>query len=240
MKKFPVATAQGARLPKGSLCYLGGILNRTIVYVDGFNLYYGALKGTPYKWLNLHKLCELYLKPPNYEIIKIYYFTAKVKGTPDDPDKPQRQWRYIRALQTLPIIEIIDGHFIVEKITLPKADQSGPVDVINTKEKKSDVNLASQMLWDAHVKNFDTAALISGDSDFETPLSMVKHRFRKQTIVLDPQRNGTPTSPMNRNNIYKPIRASALAAAQFSIELRDNRGKFCKPQEWFLEESSTA
>jgi hypothetical protein len=25
---------------------------RTWEYVDGFNLYYGAVKGTPYKWLN--------------------------------------------------------------------------------------------------------------------------------------------------------------------------------------------
>jgi type I restriction enzyme M protein len=27
---------------------------RTFVYVDGFNLYYGAVRGTPFKWLNLH------------------------------------------------------------------------------------------------------------------------------------------------------------------------------------------
>lgn len=34
---------------------------KTIVYVDGFNLYYGALKGTRYKWLNLWQLCHLLL-----------------------------------------------------------------------------------------------------------------------------------------------------------------------------------
>jgi hypothetical protein len=26
---------------------------RTSIYIDGFNLYYGAVKDTPYKWLNL-------------------------------------------------------------------------------------------------------------------------------------------------------------------------------------------
>ena len=208
-------------------------MNRTTVYVDGFNLYYGALKGTSLKWLNLQKLCELYLKPTNFQITKINYFTAPVSGTPDDPDKPQRQLKYIRALRTLPIVEIIDGHFIVERITLQKADGSGPVVVINTKEKKSDVNLASLMLWDAHCNTFDTAVLISGDSDFETPLSIVKNRFRKKTLVLDPQRNGTPTSPMNRNNDYKPIRVGALTEAQFPIELEDNKGKFYKPEIWF-------
>ncbi len=232
-----MATAQGAGLSKGSPCYLeilGNALNKTIVYIDGFNLYYGALKKTPYKWLNIHKLCEFYLKPTYFKIIKIKYFTAPVSGTKHDPDKPQRQLRYIRALRTLPMVEIIDGHFIVERIILQKADGSGPVEVINTKEKKSDVNLASSMLWDAHCNSFDTAVLISGDSDFEAPLSIVKNRFKKKTLVLDPQRHGTPTSPMNRQNDYKPIRASALSEAQFDIQLVDNKGQFCKPDTWFV------
>jgi hypothetical protein len=29
----------------------------TNVYVDAFNLYYGCLKGTPYRWLDLGTLC---------------------------------------------------------------------------------------------------------------------------------------------------------------------------------------
>ena len=31
---------------------------QTRVYVDGFNLYYGALKGTKFKWLNLVELAR--------------------------------------------------------------------------------------------------------------------------------------------------------------------------------------
>ena len=62
---------------------------RTIVYVDGFNLYYGAVKGTTYKWLDILRLCQ-YLLPKN-EIIKIKYFTALVTARPSDPDQPNRQ-----------------------------------------------------------------------------------------------------------------------------------------------------
>jgi hypothetical protein len=29
-----------------------------LVYIDGFNLYYGAVKGSPYKWLDLAALCH--------------------------------------------------------------------------------------------------------------------------------------------------------------------------------------
>lgn len=73
---------------------------RTNVYVDGFNLYYGCLMSTPYRWLNLAELCRLAL--PRNTINRIRYFTALVKARPDDPQKPVRQQTYIRALQTIP------------------------------------------------------------------------------------------------------------------------------------------
>jgi len=73
---------------------------KTIVYVDGFNLYYGSLRGTPCKWLNLQRLGELLL--PQNGIIAIKYFTAKVSARPHDPDQPIRQQTYLRALHTLP------------------------------------------------------------------------------------------------------------------------------------------
>jgi len=62
---------------------------RTSIYVDGFNLYYRALRRTSYKWLNLHKLCEDLLSPQN-EITRIRYFTAPVSGKLD-PGQPIRQ-----------------------------------------------------------------------------------------------------------------------------------------------------
>ena len=63
---------------------------RTFVYVDGFNLYYGALKGTPWKWLDLPALFAKVLQP-HHDILTVKYFTARVSGTPADPSKPQRQ-----------------------------------------------------------------------------------------------------------------------------------------------------
>ncbi|NLD36866.1 MAG: NYN domain-containing protein [Desulfatiglans sp.] len=38
---------------------------RTAIYVDGFNLYYRALKGTPYKWLDIKLLVSNLLQPQN-------------------------------------------------------------------------------------------------------------------------------------------------------------------------------
>jgi len=211
-----------------------GVVLRTNVYIDGFNLFYGCLKRSQFKWLNVQKMCELLL--PHNDIRKIYYFTAKVGGTSKDPDKPQRQLAYIRALKTLPIIEIIDGHFISETIVLPLADGSGSACVTRSKEKRSDVNLACQLLWDAHCDSFDAAVIVSGDSDFRTPISIVKNRFRKVVGVLDPLRDGTPNSPMNKDaTFYKPIRSGVLQASQFPNQLCDSKGTFAKPAKWWSD-----
>jgi hypothetical protein len=85
---------------------------RTIIYIDGFNLYYRALRGTPYKWLNLQALCIDLLDPSN-NIEQIKYFTARVSGR-QDPDEPKRQHAYLRALDSLPRLEIFYGNFITK------------------------------------------------------------------------------------------------------------------------------
>ena len=78
----------------------------TMVYIDGFNLYY-SLKNTPYKWLDLKKLAKNILVPDLHKILKIKYFTAlSVKR-----NSAQRQDVYLRALKTLQNIEIILGKF---------------------------------------------------------------------------------------------------------------------------------
>lgn len=51
-------------------------MTQTFVYVDGFNLYYGSLRKTPYRWLDLQRLCRLLL-PPN-DVQRINYYTARV------------------------------------------------------------------------------------------------------------------------------------------------------------------
>jgi hypothetical protein len=89
----------------------------TYVYIDGFNLYYGALKGTKYKWLDLKALMSRVL-PSSHNIIKIKYFTARVSGSAD-PDAPRRQAIYIKAMKTLPEIEIHFGSFLVKDNVAP-------------------------------------------------------------------------------------------------------------------------
>ena len=90
---------------------------RTRVYVDGFNLYYGALKGTPFKWLNPVDLARRVL-PAGYVVDKLLYFTAHVSGV-SDPGAPARQHAYITALRTLPEVEVHFGSFLAKTVWRP-------------------------------------------------------------------------------------------------------------------------
>lgn len=86
---------------------------RTAVYIDGFNLFYGALKGSEYKWLDLRKLCEIVL-PKDFKINQIKYFTANVKERSNNPGALDRQSTYLRALDAYDQnCQIIKGHFTV-------------------------------------------------------------------------------------------------------------------------------
>jgi hypothetical protein len=89
---------------------------RTNIYIDGFNLFYGALRKTPYRWLNLETLCQLLL--PKNTIGRIKYCTALVSARPNDLNQPMRQQLYLRALGTLPKVSIHLGHFLTHEVTM--------------------------------------------------------------------------------------------------------------------------
>ena len=81
----------------------------TNLYVDGFNLYYRALKDTAFRWLDLRRLAETL--PPEDNIHRICYFTARLDVRPSNPGQAQRQLIYLRALATLEGFDIYYGVF---------------------------------------------------------------------------------------------------------------------------------
>ncbi len=87
---------------------------RTIVYIDGFNLYYGACRAPGRRWLNPLALAQRLL--PKDDIAEIAYFTANIKRDPEDPGAQDRQRLYHRALQTIPGLEIFLGRYISKRV----------------------------------------------------------------------------------------------------------------------------
>lgn len=190
---------------------------RTSIYIDGFNLYYRALKGTPYKWLDLKAMASHLLQPHN-QITQIKYFTAIISGI-FDPNQPSRQKTYIRALQSyIPEFSVYYGHFLSHSITAPTSPLTNPprfCKVIKTEEKGSDVNLAVHLLNDAWLDRYDCAVVISNDSDLAEPLRLVRAQNGKTIGLISPLLQGHPSRELQKHaHFIKRIRAGVLQISQ--------------------------
>ena len=195
---------------------MGMALIRTNVYVDGLNLYYRALRGTAYRWLDIGKLVRLLL--PQRDLNRIRYFTALVTNRPDDPTQAQRQQAYLRALQTVPDLTVHYGHLLAKRKRRPLARQpeTGPrtVEILDTEEKGSDVNLASYLLLDGFDDEYEMAVVVSNDSDLELPIRMARTRLGKQVGVFDPSRRRS-FELHAAASWYRPLRQGPLSASLF-------------------------
>ncbi|MGI8739094.1 MAG: NYN domain-containing protein [Gammaproteobacteria bacterium] len=192
-------------------------LYRTIVYVDGFNFYYGEVRGTPWKWLDPAALFQKVRGPQN-NLVKVKYFTARVQPSPNDPNVNIRQDVYMRALQAhCPLIELHYGHFLRHRIWVEHANpRPHSVEVWKNEEKGSDVNLALHVLNDAWRNAYDCAVIVSNDSDLAESSRLVKAQHKKLIGLVTP---GAPTRKTSRQlsqhaDFVKPIRAWMLKASQ--------------------------
>ena len=206
---------------------------RVTMYIDGFNLYYRALRGTPYRWLDVGKLARLLL--PRHQIGRIRYFTALVTSRPEDPTQAQRQQTYLRALETVPGLTIHYGHFLAKTKRRPLARprRTGPrtAEILDTEEKGSDVNLASYLLLDGFDDEYELAVVVSNDSDLVLPIRMARSRLGKHVGVFDPSRRRS-FELHSAASWYRPLRQGPLSASLFSDTLSDSKGTVAKPAGW--------
>jgi len=137
---------------------------RVNVYIDGFNLYYGLRDSgwKKYYWLNLYKLGNS-LCSSTQALQNVKYFTSKISKP---RDKRRRQEKYLSALGTLSGLSIHYGRYQSLKQHCSNCERV----YYDTNEKRTDVNIATHMLVDAFQNSFDTAILISADSDLTLPL----------------------------------------------------------------------
>lgn len=227
---------------------------RAYVYVDGFNLFYGCLKGGKSKWLDIDKLVKGYFS--GYSIDRIKYFSAVTKARKNDLSKPVRQQMYFRALETNPSVEIIRGSFLENEVIyyVPEKTKKGLLQMAHislrhrkanaplynhnyfavkkTEEKGSDVNLGSHLVMDAYEHKFDVAIVISNDSDLAEPIRIVNSMSGLRVRLLNPY----PTTQIKLfqavGRDIKYIRKSALSAAQFPDTMKDGIGEFHIPLDW--------
>lgn len=235
---------------------------RSGVYIDGLNLYHGALKDTPYKWLNPETLVRHLL--PLDDIVHIRYFTALVNVRRDDPRIQSRHATYLRALSSSELVTVHRGRFTTRVKSRALADAFEPHNqlfsprfrpkqlfsmmwadkvrrrtdsvtlarVVIEEEKGSDVNLGAYLVNDAARGLIDKALVISNDSDLTEAIRLAQG-FGILVGTVNP--HSAPTSRHLRSvaSFDIPLRPLALVRSQFPNTVVDSQGReIHKPREW--------
>lgn len=203
------------------------VKQRVIVYLDGFNLYFGlkTKKWKNFYWLNVQQLAKNILKP-NQELVTTKYFTSRITSP---PDQAKRQGTFIEALETLDNFFIFYGNYQSNAKTCRKC---GNIESVPN-EKMTDVNIAVEMLSDAFQDLFDVAFLVSGDSDLAAPMLKIKELFptKKITLAFPPERFSFSLSRIADG--YFMLGRRTFAKSVFPDEVKKKDGYVLKrPERW--------
>lgn len=210
---------------------------RANFYIDGFNLYYGCVRHTSERWLNIGALCQRLF--PNDTVNRIRYFTALVRPPPSDPQKRSRQEVYLRALRTIPNLTVYQGRFqmnqVEREVVNPIPGQPRNVLVHDPKEKGSDVNLATWLLADVFRGDYEMAVIFSNDSDLCPPISLVSRELKLPVTVVFPTTNPGRSPSRELQGVASSVRTiyrQSLRECQFPATMRDANGVITKPAGW--------
>jgi uncharacterized LabA/DUF88 family protein len=203
-------------------------MQRVIVYIDGYNLYYGMREayGRKYSWLDLQAFVHSFLKP-GMELVKVKYFTAIITSS---PDSRSRQELYLRALEShCDKLEIHYGRFLAKTKMCRNCGTSYPL----FEEKETDVKIACQLLNDTHLDTYDCAYVVSGDSDLVPPLAIVKkHHPSKHIIVAHPPRRKSEHLCRTADGWFA-ISRGKFSHNQLPYEIAlESGGKIVRPAKW--------
>lgn len=200
---------------------------KVIAYVDGFNLYFSLKeKGWQrYYWLNPSALCASLLHE-DQELILTKYFTARIAGP---EEKRRRQNAFCEALENAKGVRVIYGRYKYNPVRCTACQHTENVPT----EKRSDVSLAVEMLLDAHNNQFDTALLVSGDTDFCPLLEAITRIYPTKRVVVcfPPERQNRELKDAASASLI--IGRGRISQAQFPDTIEKPDGHILsRPERW--------
>ncbi|MBR9861270.1 NYN domain-containing protein [bacterium] len=177
------------------------------------------------KWLHLINLIKTLLRD-HQELITVKYFTSRVTN---NPDKLKRQTTYLEAIKTTGV-KILYGRYQAGTQECYSCGHTYPTN----SEKMTDVNIATEMLCDGFNDLYDTAFLISGDSDLMPPIKAIHRTFENKRVFVGfpPKRHNQSIASVAKGHLT--IGRKAIKSSQLPIEIRKEDGYLLtKPREWF-------
>lgn len=231
----------------------GSPAKRTAVYIDGYNLYYGRLRDTPFKWLDLVKLFAHIVKVQDgahssLEAVKLFTAYAKASFSSHGQDSTIAQQSYHRALATLypDVFHIVLGNHTHDKngTLLPTFIDDVPYDrsvrsrVWKIEEKQTDVNLALALYRDAAKGLYDQVIICTNDSDIEPALVALREDFPELSIgiVVPLSKTGPrpPSASLTQHSHWsrRYILDEELSASQLQDQVPTRKKPIKKPDHW--------
>lgn len=222
---------------------------KTIVYIDGYNLFYSLLKNTIYKWLDLYSLFnKQILRPqnPDSELVCVKYYTANIKAkfASHGTEASNAQQSYHRALESphTGAVEIIKGYYAVSKATPMRyrepPDKADKVEAWKLEEKQTDVNIALDIYRDAAQGKCRQVVICTSDTDISPALQYLKADFPDvQLGVVLPRNPGSPR-PQTKSLVEQSdwvrhhITDQELQDSQFSNRVPTRKKPVEKPGYW--------
>lgn len=230
---------------------------RTRVYIDGYNLYYGCLKGTPYKWLDLLTLFEQHIFPSSTVPGKtsallpqgIKFFSAKIlEKAAKAPDSVSSQARYHTALRKLynGRIELIEGYYSLIESKAKIVDAAMPnkwprdcqeILVWKVEEKQSDVNLALHAYHDAITGQVDHVVVVTNDTDIAPALALIRAHTSVTVGLVVPTKQQVRMPNTELSDLAHWVRShitdEELAASQLPRVINLGKKPTIKPESWY-------
>lgn len=234
---------------------------RTRVYVDGYNFYYGCLKGTHLKWLDLYKLFHEHVLPSalferdgqavRSELLPegLQFFTATIiERAAKADDSVSSQARYHTALRKLHDgrIRLIEGYYSLNRARASRVDPTDPnrplrdcdrVEIWRLEEKQTDVNLALHAYHDAITDQVDHVVIASNDTDLVPALRMIREHTAVSVGLVIPTRDSErrPNADLAKyaHWVRHHLTDAELAAAQLPRVIPGGKKATVKPDSWY-------
>lgn len=219
---------------------------RTHVYVDGYNLYYGRLQGTPYKWLDIASLCRLLAErqDPASNVTRVLYFTSPVLArlATHGDESVRSQNSYLRALAAMGV-EIVLGRHQLAHGFAPRYDagvqpsRKESVPIWQLDEKETDTRIALSLYRDTLRLQPQQVVLISGDTDHVPVLEALREDFHLSIGLVLPRRpDGARPPPRAMPALadwtLANIPDADLSRCQLPYRVSTGRTPACKPVYW--------
>jgi uncharacterized LabA/DUF88 family protein len=200
-----------------------------IVYVDGFNLYYGLHEAHGRKWLWLDLVALARSLRPSSHLVQVKYFTAPVLG---DAKAASRQETYQKALvaKNPGVLSIISGRYQGTSLTCRKCGSQ----YTRYEEKETDVNIAVALVADTLSHACTDALLISADSDLGPAVRTVQERTPGTFVVaaFPPARHSADLLKLMPRSLR--IGVSKIRQAQLPEDVVDSETGiiYSRPAKW--------